>query len=252
MAAAGDHGPWETPAADPVWQVHGEPLQRLSFMAVVPPVPPPEGVAPDPSFMADTFVRNLRNYARDHVEPELLEDRMDIWRWMDPDAVEMPKWFYLLARNPEAHAKFYGWYEVIKEDLECDEQARAQFVNLFLKNPADAPFGFNEANRILAHILKDKEKNPTGGGKGPGKAPRTDWSRFMERACKEALEALDDPASLKDLRNLAANQGYKGFGAEPVQPPGKGPGGSSSSSSSWQGPAEPGKGKGKHYQAGLR
>ena len=132
------------------------------------------------------------------------------------------------------------------------------FRTLFRTAHAEAPHGYMEACRVLAHIFKDKYKEEDPGNKYKGVDGKEDWSMYMEIACKEAIECLDVPAEVKTLRPKGKGKGD--FGAYRNPPPGPpGHGGSSSSSSGfYQDPKGKGKGKGKDkgkgtfQQKGLR
>jgi hypothetical protein len=145
-----------------------------------------------------------------------------------------------------AHENFHNWAKVIKQDLECDDRACQSFMSLFKKAPPTAPHGYMEACRVLEHIFKDKSKDMD------NLAPETrNWSRFLQKACEEAIEDLEDPEHVQSLKHMRSSwndwNGYK------VAPPG--PAGPSSSSSSWE-PGGKGMGKdkdkGKLFQKGPR
>jgi hypothetical protein len=229
------------PAPDPVWGLQGDLMERLTYLAALPP-PAPDGCPNQDLGSTTGYIDTLRAYAMQHVDRELLEERRDIWAKEPGDHRE--PWMYLKGSSEEAHKHFHGWVKLIKEDLKCDDRACQKFVELFKMAPAAAPHGFMEACRILAHALKDKNKSLE-----DYKEPRDDWSRFMQRASEEAIDALKDPAHLKDLRQY--HGGYKGFGKMHAGPPG--PDVSSSSSNSWEAPGDKGPGgKGHYMQKGYR
>jgi hypothetical protein len=245
--------PWGAAAAgapvpDPMWGLHGDHLERLSFMPALPPGPAPDGVTLADFGNAPEYLQALRAYSIQKVDPELLQDRQDLWRTVPGDHKE--RWMYLQAETREAHENFHGWIKTIKDDLNCDERSCSAFVRLFKMAPPKAPHGYFEAARILAHMLKDKSKNAQ-----DWRPERTDWSRFLQKACEEAIEALEDPENLRELKNMHSG---KGFGTYSAGPPGHHPG--SGSSSSWapptghgyKGPGGKDYGKGKVLQKGFR
>ena len=156
---------------------------------------------------------------------------------------------YLKGQTPQQHNSFFGWKDLIMEDLQCDNRACAAFVKLSNTAPDAAPHGFMECSRILAHIFKGQAKpedlNPY------RHQDMTNWYAFMCRACEEASEALEDPADFKTLRNKFGGRGFRGFGENPAGHPG--PASGSSSTGGGKGPA--GKGTapaGMYYTQGLR
>ena len=228
------------PQPNEYWGCYGDNTERLQGMSLLPSMagpgnPYPDVVPGDPQ----SYLDSLRQYAYDQVPGELLDSQKDIWA-TDPEK-KLHTWMYLQAPTAEKHLSFIGWIDVIKKDLKCDDRACGAFVRLFKMAPAQAPHGFMEASRVLAHTLKDKMKNLE--EYDPYRPPRDDWSRFLQNACEEAIEALETPEEVKTLprRNTG---GYKGFGKKGPEPPGP-PGppgyGASSSSSSW---STPGGGKG--------
>ena len=189
-------------------------------------------------------MKAIRDYAHEHVDREFLDDRRDMWNMHDKFKRDRPMHMYL--KHPdgfEAHQKYHGWVHIIKEDLQCDARACDAFVELFQLMPPECPFGFFEANRILAHIFKDKNKPPKDLGMGKGKGPRENWSRFMENACEEAQGALTNHKFVKTLK--LRNKAESSWGAYPTGPPG-GPGSSGDHDLNMG----KGMGKGKHFQAG--
>jgi hypothetical protein len=192
----------------------------------------------------EEFLKALRQYAIDAIDPEVLYDRRDIG---DDEPVEgtVPDWMYLRGKTLESHKHFHHWCKVIKEDLQCDDRACQSFIKLFNMNPPGAPHGYGEACRVLAHIFKDKSKAPDdviGGPRG--------WSRFLQKACEETVEALENHADVKGLKHSTSS--WKDWNAYTPSPPGhSGPGdaGPLFSSSDTKGM---GKGQGKVLQHGPR
>ena len=65
-----------------------------------------------------------------------------------------------------------------------------------------------EACRVLAHCLKDKHKP---------ESQALDWSRWMQKACEEAIEALENSADVKALKKPGSRQDW---GTHRTPPPG--------------------------------
>ena len=159
---------------------------------------------------------------------------------------------YLKGYHEKAHTEFWGWAHLIMGDLNCDFHSCNAFKSLAKRTPPEAPHGYMEACRVLAHMLKDKEKSLD--------EPRRnydDWSAYLSSACRESTEALENPAEVHRLQSRS--RGWQAHGTYLPTPPG--PSGSSASSSSWQGwgtfkgkgPGKGGgKGPGKWSQEGLR
>ena len=179
------------------------------------------------------YLEGLRNYAWDKVEPELLEDNKAVWNL---DRGDRHPWRYLKAESQVAHMQFHGWVQVIREDLKCDERACSSFQRLFRTNPVGAPYGFMEANRVLAHVLKDKMKPEDAWRPG-----RDDWSRYLQKACDESIEALEHWRDVKSLR--LEQKGPSAWCSQQVPAPGD---------PADSGDDPKGKGKGKYLQRGQR
>ena len=201
----------------------------------LPDAPPqgPVGFGPQ-LWEHEQYLEELRNYASEKVDPELLDDRQDLWR-LDLDPPK-PYW-YLRGETHEAHLHFHGWVKVIKEDLQCDDRACGYFIKLFKTYPPGAPHGFMEACRVLAHILKDKMKP-----EDTWRPEREDWSRFLQKACEEAVEALENHEHVKDLK-LRSSGSWSSWGTHQVPVPG---------APASSGDDHKGKGKGKYMQQGQR
>ena len=143
----------------------------------------------------DAFLQALRKHAIKHIDPDVLRDRRDIW---DGEALggQVPEWMYLRGNTLESHKHFQHWCKVIKEDLECNDKACLSFIKLFDKNPPEAPHGYMEACRVLAHIFKDKSKDAD-----EVIAEPRGWPRYLQRACEEAIEALEHCKDVKGLKH---------------------------------------------------
>ena len=244
--AAMARNPWESDQG----------IGRLSFLPALNPGPPPAGPPLDLDD-PDMFLWHFRNYARTNVDAELLMDRETLWLNPMLSLQTSPPWMTL---RPDPQLRI--WKEILQDELGCDFRSLETFVTLVRKGPR----GYCEACRVLAHLLKDKDLDPS--------KPKPEASKWLKRACDEAIDAIDDPSAWEH-----GPQGhptpYKGQGAwaEKGAPPewsGKGASSSSaapttSSSTAW-GTYVPGKGskgpsgsssssgpsKGKGYWQGLR
>ena len=104
-------------------------------------------------------------------------------------------------------------------------------------SPPGAPHGYGEACRVLAHSFRDKPKAPDEAVPEP-----RNWSRFLQKACEEAIEALEHHMHVKDLKSNTSS--WKDWSAYPPAPPAPpGPGDDSKGV---------GKGNGKVLQEGPR
>ena len=200
--SSGGAGPAPAPGEafrceDPVWKMSDH-SGRLAFLPPGPPVNGPPKV--NLHFGApDAYVQALRQHAVKTIAPELICDRQNIWEGELVDG-KVPEWMYLRGKTLENHTRFHNWCQVITDDLQCDGRAQLAFVRLFTKNPPEAPHGYMEACRVLAHIFKDKSKNAD----EVMVEPRP-WSRYMQRACEEAIEALEHCQDVKDLKTTTSS-----------------------------------------------
>ena len=216
-----------------------ENLENVTNMNDTPPVPPIDDernvYIGDPGH----FVDQLRHYAKDKLSPDILDHKQTMF--YQDDMEEDPEWMYLMGSCEKAHLEFWHWSDTIKHTLGCDAKSSKAFVSLFRKSPPEAPHGYMEACRVLAHMLKDKSKGNYDIEHVSGIDGKQDWSRFMEVACNEAIECLDDPAALRSL--MPKVQGFKPnvwFNDSPQRPQRRGC--SSSSSGTWQANKRRGKG----------
>ena len=171
---------------------------RLAFLAAAPPLNAPPSVNLQAGAPA-AFVQALGKHAIRHIAPELLKDRRDIWDG-EPEDGQLPEWMYLRGKSMESHKGFHHWGKVIKEDLQCDDRAWESFGKLLKTNPPEAPYGYMEACRVLAHIFKDKSKDAD----EVIAEPRA-WSRYLQKACEEAIDALEHGKDVKDLKHTTSS-----------------------------------------------
>ena len=104
-------------------------------------------------FLKATWVRliwTLMNYLRllmeagqRDVEPELIYDRQDLWLTYPATS---PPWMTL-----RTHVELYDYKKLLMDDLGIDNRALDSFVDLVRTKP----YGYNEACRVLHHLLKD-------------------------------------------------------------------------------------------------
>ena len=213
---------------DPVWGV-AEAGTCLAYLPDEGPAGPHDyEIEPDDP---ESLLENMRSWARFNIDEELLEGREQLWS-QEPVEGNIPEHIYLKGRTLEAHVYLHHWVQVVREDLGCDQDACQALVTLLKTNPKEAPYGYNEACRILAHMLKDKQKQ------GDFHDPGT-WSKWMKKACLESIEALENWNHVKDLNRLGTKHDWDNYHGDPGEP----------GSSSWEGP---GKGKGKVYHTGFR
>ena len=171
---------------------------RLAFLPPGPPVNGPPKVNlhfGEP----DAFVQSLRQHAVKTIAPELSCDRQNIWEEELVDG-KAPEWMCLRGKTLENHTRFHNWCQVIADDLQCDGKAQVAFVRLFTKNPPEAPHGYMEACRVLAHIFKDKSKDV-----GEIIVQPRAWSRYLQKACEEAIDALEHGKDVKDLKHTTSS-----------------------------------------------
>ena len=213
--------PWQP--RDPAQWEHRDPMHRMRNLSEqAPAAQVHKPIGPDRTIVS--FISSLRCHALQRIDRELLEDRRYLWDH-EGSCYDMPPWWTLSPDPGMAH-----WQELILGPLGCDERSVGTFQRL-LKTAPEAGIGYMECCRVLAHCLKDKQKDPEDLG---AHDPR-DWSRWMSRACEEAIEALQDPSKVRGLRRFQTGKGaWENYVA---------PAPSSSSSSGFGGPA-PGYSKG--------
>ena len=167
----------------PVWNVETI-TDRLTNLPHGGPEHPPN-YAINPA-EPDTFVENIRSYARENVAGELMDSRVALYESLG----QTPEHLYLRGKTKQTSLHFEHYIKFIQEDLGCDDNACSAFVTLFSTSPPEAPHGYMEACRILAHCLKDKHKD---------QHQNENMSRFLQKACEEAIEALNHYDKAKDL-----------------------------------------------------
>ena len=263
MACGPEAGPWAAyfsdregpgaPAADPYWSPKkAEPLDRLAFMPASSPGAAPEGYC-DPESLEE-FLDDFHGYLSKNLF-EKLEDSTCCVLVADSEAFAAdPAWMYLKGNDQRAHTELFGWALLVTCDLGCDEPSTRAFKALAKTVPEEAPHGYMEACRVLAHMLKDKERRMDDPRR---QRLEQDWSAYLLKSCKEAMEALEHPAEVHLLQGRSRGRSAHGT----YLPPPPGPSGPSASSSSWQGNGTfkgkglgkgGGKGPGKWNQHGLR
>ena len=148
----------------------------------------------------------LRAFAGYYISGEWRVDRERVWRetqW-GPDGTDIPGWMYLkhLASDEgPGHQEMIGWMKVIENDLGCEPAA----VSLYRRLMAfEHPYGMFEANRNLAHCMKDK----TGSG---GHARQHDnWTGYLMNNCKDSQGALENWENVQALSPMPKRSGGGG------------------------------------------
>ena len=203
-------------------------VSRLTNMAATPPPAGPGGPVVNPGDPMDIWLMALQHHACHSIDPELIEDRKDLWAQTWDDPRDAPGWMTL---TPDADLRNYE--KILVKDLKLDPKALNPFVTLVRRGS----LGYSEACRVLHHGLKDKKSGPGAslrfdiGPDGRDRDPAAK-SKWFKAASEEALEALDDPHvwTLGPAgTSCRLNKGAKGWskGKEP-----QGPGATSTSSSS--------------------
>ena len=218
--------------------VHGPLAQKqgLERLADLPAESPGHPVPTDPS----EFLEQMREHAMQFIDPELIEDRQDLWDNEWNILEHAPSWWTFQPPDD-----LYCWSWMIQVELEVSEEAVAHFVALVRIGPE----GFSEGLRVLAHLTKDKKQ-------GKGGKVRDNASAWMTTACLEAQGAIQhkrawvsDPEAYKGpTKGADAWANYtpsrsSGYHEGPGYHHGKGPDKGHDSG--------PGKGPGKFHQ-GLR
>ena len=210
-------------------------IDRLGYLPDEPPVPAPEGFEVGPDAPVAQYLQQLRAYAQHKIEPELLDDREDLYEREWEDLEDTPTWWTL---QPED--KLECWAQLLEEDLQCDRKSCCAFVSLANQGHR----GFMEALRILVHLTKDKDS-----GKGPR---RSDHSSWLMTACTEAMESLKNEEAWQ--QGPAASEGPAKGGSSSSNPAwpsyqaafmGKGQG-------TWQGPVGQGQRQAHWLQVNLK
>ena len=143
-------------------------------------------MGPNPS--TSEFLRAFRTYAKLQVDPELLEDRRDVWDILGDhgpgDCANPPgDWWCLRASEDLMEYK-----HLLMRDLKCDYESVGYFVRLVR---IGKPEGYMECLRILHHLLKDKDLART--YDDPQRSSGEKNSKWLKTACMEALDALANP-----------------------------------------------------------
>jgi len=175
-------------------------MKRLeNFERLVPPAAPADLDHPGDH---RAVLMHMRNNLRQTVAPELIEDRLDLFvenlgRMNNP-----PAWTTL-----EPPKDLVCWKWLLEEHMRIEQWAVEPFIELV----RGGRLGYQEACRILAHLVKDSDSGSTWSSSS---------SKWLYRCCHEALEAI---------RN------WQDWDSEHLKGKGKGhdKGSSSSSSSAW-------------------
>ena len=118
----------------------------------------------------------MRTYAAETIDPQLSEDKRNLWSKEVSYVQDLHDWMTLMAPDDLKH-----WSKVLLQDMECDERSSQAFVTLFRKGKR----GYAETCGVLAHLLKDKDLDP--------QKPRSNRSQWLKRTSEEASDAIDHP-----------------------------------------------------------
>ena len=217
-------GPWD--------QKHG--VQRLAWLDALPRIAPPAGYDPGPNPSTSEFLRAFRSYAADTIDPELIEDRKDLWMILGTDgpgdlAPPPPQWWCLKASQ-----ELMEYKHLLMRDLQCDAESVGYFVKLVR---IGRPEGFLECLRIIYHLVKDKDLARTFDASDsswtstvPRRSIAEQNSKWLKNACIEAMDALampedweQGPAHNAKGASKGAASSFNPFGLAAV-PDGKGKG----------------------------
>ena len=145
-------------------------LNRLKNLDRRPVPPVPHGyVAPRDHEHGLEIQKDWLYY---EMAPELVQDRMDLYRDNLMRHQEPPAWLTL-----QPHQDLREWSSIVQEDLAVEPWA----IHAFKEVLQGGPFGVYEANRILAHLMKDSSSSSRSEGSK---------SRWLYKACNESLEAM--------------------------------------------------------------
>ena len=187
-------------------------------------------LGPEPS--TTQYLEALRTYAVQSVDPELLEDRLEVWDILGdhgPDfgtGSRAPPGDWWCLRASEDFVEHKG---LLMRDLQCDYDSVSYFVRLVRTGK---PEGYMEALRILHHFLKDKDLATT--PHDPQRPLSVQNSKWLKGACLEAPEAISNPQDWEQGPAINAKGALKGGKGtwSPFEDPAGGKGSSSSSSRS--------------------
>ena len=183
------------------------------------------------------FIRLLEWYRKEHEDPEHFCEVEALWEQYSEDDKE-GFWRNLAGPSKEKHLDFSNFCNLMMEDMGCEQGSCQAFKHLAKQ---EAPKGFMECTKILAHMLKDKKK---------AQATQDSWDSLLHAAVRESRWALEQGPDLheackakcrqkgKPVHEKGAWHGHgKGYGSWWGQGSwwaGKGTWGGSSSSSGWQ------------------
>ena len=232
--------PPEEPQASPWDRVVGVArLENLTSHAGYDLNPADHGVEDDPNMVniQSAMQHSLWQLSLqvDHVT-EHLAHRQAIWAWhfdmFGPSTEEQPRppeWF-TLAPQPDLK----DWRDILRLDqFGLDHASLTALVQLCRDHPK---YGFHEACRILAHLLKDMQP-------GGGWHQRSGASAWLMNAVREARHAIMNPG---EWEGTSAASSSTSWSAPAWGSSWSAPTGGSSGSSTWaKGGDDKGKGKGK-------
>ena len=190
-------------------------VSRLTSLGDVPPLPDLDGPSLNPGVPMEEWLVAVKYHADEQIDPELIENRWNLWRQSEDSVDDAPAWMTLTP-----HPQLRHYEKLLKEDLQLDSRSLDPFVALVRRSE----LGYSEACRVLYHGLKDKmdfgdprfHRGPDGRDRDPDA-----HSKWFKGAAEEALSALDNPQAWNGPR---VRKGPKGWskGQEPEGPHGKG------------------------------
>ena len=167
-------------------------------------------------------MHKLNIWATNNMDPELIQDRWDLWKQVPERVAKAPDWMTLMP-----HAELRHFEGLLKNDLKVDQRALVPFLTLVRKGE----LGYSEACRVLYHGLKDKKaiedpEDPRYHRDYDDPAAKSKW---FKKAAEEALEALDNQEAW-NTPGGGPYRSYKGHGKGQGPRGNEGTSGSSSSS----------------------
>eukprot|EP00972_Heterocapsa_arctica_P104310 15376275-Heterocapsa_arctica.AAC.1 len=124
-------------------------LARLENLGVDPPdVPLTDKLRVDIEDEGLDFVDIIRAHALEVLDVDKLEDRVSIWKAHPRDIEAVPTWMTL-----EGTSNLKQWQRLLVNEMCIDEPATKAFVHL----AQSGNYGYQEACRVLHHLLKDKD-----------------------------------------------------------------------------------------------
>ena len=168
--------PWEAYEAAPG-------PSRLCSVPDEPPMPRPVGRFTNPL--------HLKNYAAANLPPEYTQDLVPRWNLSVGKLDEEKKFVSQYAwMNLQPNVDLFCWKEVIMDEMGCDARSVDKFVRLVKMEGSRLPF--YEGLRIIAHLVKDKDRQYAD----------QEWaSGILYSSSQEAIVALSEPGFIEFQRS---------------------------------------------------